>query len=138
MPHSPLRRIFTSKPVILIEVGVLVFFAFNLGEEMLKKRAIEAEIKKLEQEISKLENNKNELGELLGYIQTDAFVTSEAREKLSLVPEGESVLLIPDADKVSDAPGAAQAAGLVAGAAQGGNAVRWWKYFFDYEGMWVE
>lgn len=138
MPYSSLRRILTAKPIILMEVAVLLFFGWNLGEEILKKRAIEGEIKKLEIEIGKLEAEKDELGELLAYIKTDAFVTSEAREKLSLVPEGERVLVIPDADSGPGAVAPAKLPRSVADSAGGGNVERWWKYFFDHEGMWIE
>jgi cell division protein FtsB len=141
MPSSLFRKIITSKPVILLEIAVLVFFGFRLGEQILRKRAVEDEIKKLEFEISKLEAEKDEIGKLLEYVKTDNFVKSEAREKLSLVPEGERVVVIPDIDSVFEAQGG----GLIAGAEQEkveiknpSNIILWWRYFFDYNSLWIQ
>ena len=136
MPSLP-KKILTSKPLIVLEIGVLLFFGFNLGKEILKKNAIEAEIIGLQQEIGKLEQDKDELGSLLQYVQTDSFVEQEARDKLNLVKDDESVLFIPEVD--AEPSGAGQATdsaqedifGKVAG--DSSNVSLWWKYFFEHD-----
>lgn len=139
-----LKRIFSSKPVLFLEVAILLFFAFNVGKEMYKKHSIEQEVSRLEAEIGKLENNKSELAALLSYVKTDTFVEQEAREKLNLAGEGESLLLMPDADAAnastspeetenlsSETPGIAK--DDPARLAENSNLGRWWKYFFEHE-----
>jgi len=129
------KKILTSKPLIALEVAVLVFFGFNLGKEVVKKRAIDAEIKKLQSEIGKMEQDRDELGSLLQYVKTDAFVEKEARDKLNLVKADESVLFIPEVD--ANPSEAGQSAdrnqpdifGKVAG--ETSNFSLWWKYFFE-------
>lgn len=120
--------------MLFLELAILVFFSFNLGKEMLKKNVIKNEVAALERELGQLEGEKNKLSDLLSYAQTDSFVESEARAKLNLAKEGESVLVIPEADRQL-----AQA-GAPAGDAKDSdnknlplrknNVIRWWEYFF--------
>ena len=125
-----LKKVFTSKPVLIIEVVILILFGFNVGKEMLKKKAIEREVTALENEITSLESENTELEDLLQYVKTEEFAKREAREKLNLVGPGEEVIVIPRADA-----GLAKEAG-VSGAseeapAKFASAMRWWNYFFE-------
>ena len=132
-----LKRIFASKPVLFLEVAILLFFAFNVGKEMYKKHSIEQEVSRLEAEIGKLENNKSELSALLSYVKTDAFVEQEAREKLNLAGEGESLVLMPEADNINASSSPEQVALAVNDSeeppVQSTNLERWWQYFFEHE-----
>ena len=111
---------------------------------MYKKHSIEQEVSRLEAEIGKLENNKSELAALLSYVKTDAFVEQEAREKLNLAGEGESLLLMPDADAANASTSPEETESLSsqtpsiandgpARLAENSNLGRWWKYFFEHE-----
>ena len=139
-----LKKFFTSKPVILLEIIILGYFMFNVGQEMFKRRDIEAEISKLDAEISKLEKDKNDLNFLLSYVQTDAFVEQEAREKLNLAKAGESLVLLPDADSSSEAALNAAAPALAdysqsqAAPAVKSNLTKWWQYFFEHDRLALE
>ena len=134
-------RILGSKPVLFIELAIVLFFGFNLGKEILKKQAIENEIQKLEQDLSKLDSEKSELTDLLNYIQTDSFIESEAKEKFNLAKQGESLLVIPEID-VSDKSIATtkkedQESDKVI-AQNKSNVQKWWEYFFDRNEYWLD
>jgi len=104
---------------------------------MYKKHSIEQEVSRLEAEIGKLENNKSELSALLSYVKTDAFVEQEAREKLNLAGEGESLVLMPEADNINASSSPEQVALAVNDSeeppVQSTNLERWWQYFFEHE-----
>lgn len=130
-----MKNIFTSKPIIILELLALLFFGFKVGKEILERKAIEKEVARLEAEIGKLQNNKDDLGALLEYAKTDSFVEKEAREKLNLVKQGEEVLVIPDVDVSLSLEPANESEGAVLPKSH----VRlWWEYFFDNGQMWME
>lgn len=139
-----IKRVLTSKPILLLELAILVYFGFNVGQEIYKRRGIEAQITKLENEIGKLEKDKNDISSLLSYVQTDAFVEQEAREKLNLAKAGESLVLVPNADNPdallnNPAPGGPQAADAPRRArTKKSNLVKWWQYFFEHERLALE
>ena len=119
--------------MIALEVCAVLAFGFYVGKAVLEKRAIEAQIVAMETDIAKLVHEKDSLGELIRYAQTDSFIQQEAREKLNLTAPGESVVVIPDIDSISPAIGAQEAPGqsqvsAILGAAR---AFIWWEYFFD-------
>lgn len=129
--------------MLVLELGVLVFLSFNLGKEMLKKKALAREVASLEQELGQLEKDKDDLSDLLSYVQTDSFVEFEARNKLNLAKEGESVIVIPQADKPSEPAGAVGGAYEDNGVRpnpgrETNNAVRWWQYFFSPNNLWLD
>jgi len=138
MSASTTKKLLFSKPLIVLEVAAIAFIGFYVVREAVTKQAVEQEIARLEQEIGALEQNKDDLGALLDYVQTDAFVEQEARQKLNLVSEGEQLLVIPEVDAASasapDAPGASAQEAVpqqrVLGAS---NAVHWWTYFFEHD-----
>ena len=136
------KRLLISKPVLILEVLVLGYFAFNVGQEMFKRHNIEAEISHLENEINKLEKDKNDLNDLLSYVQTDAFVEQEAREKLNLAKNGESLILVPEADATftvnSETTPSAEGAPRAPEARKKSNLAKWWQYLFEHERLALE
>lgn len=148
----PFKRIFTSKLVLVVEAIIIIFFAFNVAKEIIRRRALAAEVRKLTADISQLEKNKSELATLLDYVKTDAWVEAEARSKLNLAKDGEKLVLVPaiDGSAASDTPAdePARPASLAGSAdsarrqplaiASKSNLVRWWDYFFEHERLWQE
>ncbi len=134
-----LKKLLTSKPILILEIAILIYFAFNVGQEMLKRRGIEAQITRLESEIGKLANDKNDINSLLSYVQTDAFVEQEAREKLNLAKDGESLVLLPNADNpdalVNNPESDSEPDG---GGRAKSNLTKWWQYFFEHERLALE
>lgn len=140
-----LKRILISKPILIVEAIIILFFAFNVGKEILRRRALASEVRKLAADIGRLEQNKSELAALLDYVKTDAWVEAEARSKLNLAKDGEKVVLVPAIDGPDAPVGAGGAAAGLSGselaqAAPGpkSNIRRWWDYFFEHERLWME
>ena len=134
MPNSILKAVVFSKPMIIVEIGILIVLGFNVGKEYLEKKSIEEEIAYLEEQINQLDHQKDELGALIEYVQTDAFVKQEAREKLNLTSEGESVIIIPDVD--ADPSDLNSSANQTRGVVLGESKLKlWWEYFFDQESL---
>ena len=122
--------------MIVLELCIVVFFGMHVGKEIFKRKAVEQEVVRLEAEISKLENKSDDLSKLLEYAKTDSFVEIQAREKLNLAKQGESVVVIPEVDAVSgevdkELAGNSKVLGE-------SNIKLWWEYFFDYEQLWLE
>lgn len=135
-----IKRILIAKPVLILETLVLLFFAFNVGKEMYKRHTIAIQIKQLEEEIGRLDKNKNDLNSLLTYVKTDNFIEQEAREKLNLAKEGENLILFPDGDvagtqaeKISENMTIESAPSLSNQPKKKSNIVKWWQYFFEYD-----
>jgi|TARA_B100001971_G_C18177889_1_gene530973 cell division protein FtsB len=138
-----LKQVFTSKPMIVIEIVALALFGFNLGKQVMQKRAVDAEVERLEIEIGKLEYKQDDLGNLLKYVQTDEFVEQEARNKLNLVKEGENLVVIPEVDAEPDALLAEEIldddSQNIKGFVLGDSKIKlWWKYFFDNDTLWLD
>lgn len=135
-----IKRLFIAKPVLILETLVLLFFAFNVGKEMYKRHTIAVQIKQLEEEIGRLDKNKNDLNSLLSYVKTDSFIEKEAREKLNLAKEGESLVLFPDGDvagtqaeKISENTVLESTPIPLTQPKTKSNLVKWWQYFFEYD-----
>ena len=136
------KNVFTSKPLLFLEIAVFLFFGFNVGKEMYKKHSIGEEIGRLEQEIGKLESDKSELGALLAYVRTDTFVEQEARAKLNLASPGESLVLMPEADAdpasttqdlvEKEIAAAETPVESTVAEERKNNLTLWWKYFFEH------
>lgn len=126
-----MRRFFVSKIFLLIGIVVLGFLLFTLGKKFLEGREIENEIKTAEEEIARLEAKNSELDELLGYLNTDAFLEQEAREKLNLQKEGESVMVIPEGVGKEEEKRLTVATG--SGGTKENNPEKWWNHFFSQQ-----
>ncbi|MBI2050191.1 MAG: septum formation initiator family protein [Parcubacteria group bacterium] len=156
MPNGLFKAIVLSKPAVALLVLLVIIFGVYASRAVLEKRATEARITALSLEISALEREKDSLGELIEYVQTDSFIREEAREKLNLTEPGESLVVIPDVDS-QNAPdsgvdpsakfmpgthglgtgssGPDGSRGRVLGDA---NLKLWWEYFFSPEALSVE
>lgn len=133
------KQIFSSKPMIILELGIIIFFGFHVAKQIIEKRAIEDEVSRLEAEISKLENKSDDLSALIEYAKTDTFIEQEAREKLNLVKDGESLVFIPnvDADLDSDPKVLSESSSSNENSLFS-NINLWQKYFFDYNQLWMD
>jgi len=119
--------------MIMLEIAAVVVFGFYVGKAVLEKRAIQAQIATLELDISKLEHEKDSLGALIEYAKTDSFVQKEAREKLNLTAQGESVVVIPEIDSGTSVAVEESSVKAHNGSILGESNVKiWWEYFFDY------
>jgi len=122
-------RILSNKTVIVIGLIILVFLSIALGKELLRRYEISSEIEQLETEIADLEQRNLDLDDMIDYFDTNSFVEKEARTKLGLQKEGETMVVLPDNESSKEAVDIAKAETEKAQT----NPQRWWNYFFKFE-----
>jgi len=97
---------------------------------MTRRNQVNKDIEGFKKEISDLEKQKNELTNLIGYLDTLSFKEKEARLKLGLQKEGEKTIVITnpyiEETKKEDAIATESKKASVYD-----NISKWWKYFFS-------
>lgn len=76
---------------ILIAIGIGV----SLFQTVRRNISLRGQVKDLEAQIGRLEEEKEELSYRIQYFQTDSFKEKEARAKLGLQQPGEGVIILP-------------------------------------------
>ncbi|MBT3690076.1 septum formation initiator family protein [bacterium] len=126
------KQLFNSKSLLFVSLLILVFFSFNLINEVINRRELQSDIKALDEEISKLENKNQELSSLIGYFETLDFVEKEARTKLNLRKPGEKIIVITEDELTEDNESFFDSAVLTsANIIHLTNPQKWWNYFFN-------
>lgn len=92
--------------VVLLVIGV--FLAFQVGRQVYASWSINQEADRYLAEIAALEEENATLERELDYLQSDAYISAEARRLANLGRPGERVLIIPPGSEA--APPAAAAA----------------------------
>jgi len=105
---------------------IFVILLVSISKNFTRSREIKGDVSGLEEEVKRLEGRNQELGKLLDYFNTDAFVEEQARLKLGLQKPGESVIVIPEEEKKDgETPVGTKNKERVAT-----NPQKWWDYFF--------
>lgn len=122
------------KLVLVVGIIILVFICLSLAREITRKRQLNKEISSLRDQISELEKNKEEFSELIDYLNTESFVEQEARMKLGLQKEGESLVIIPENAFNIVQGNTGGKTDEDAGTSENNteNYSKWWQYFFGY------
>jgi cell division protein FtsL len=89
-------KFFSSRIFIIMGVCAIALIGFSLAKETYRNYQIQKEIQTLEKEISRLENDNENLANLIKYFETEAYQEREARQKLGLQKEGEKVVIITE------------------------------------------
>lgn len=125
---SIIGKLFSFKLFFLAVMLVIVIFGPALGSEFYRNYQIEKEIESLKNEIDTLDKNNYQLSKLVEYYNTDQFKEREARKRLNLKKEGESLVIIKqrgvDLKKTSEMEEKANVENLP-------NYKKWWNYFFE-------
>lgn len=79
--------------VVLLVIGG--FLAFQVGRQVYASWSINQEAERYRAEIAQLEEQNAALERELEYLQSDAYVSAEARRLLNLGQPGERILIIP-------------------------------------------
>ena len=85
--------------VVLLVIGA--FLAFQVGRQVYASWSINQEAERFRAEIAALELQNAELVRELDYLQSDAYISAEARRLLNLGRPGERVLIIPPGSEVA-------------------------------------
>lgn len=113
--------------IIIILFFVVGYMIFIFSKSVWRSYEINRQIANLESEISELntrfEYNKN----LISYFGTKSFLGKEARSKLGLKKEGETVLALPRLGQ-KDEPSDLEIEGLEE--KESSNIQKWWLFFF--------
>jgi len=90
------HNFFESKYFIWCLVVVFGFALISLGREGYRYFQISEEIRNLEQKISNLKKENDELLKMRDIFNSSEFLEDEARKKSNMVKEGESIIIITD------------------------------------------
>jgi cell division protein FtsB len=134
-------KFLSSRVFIIIGICFVVFIGFSLGKETYRNYQIEKEIQALEEEISGLEKNNDDLTHLIEYFKTESYQEKEARQKLGLQKEGEKVVLITDENIETEELETGSAENSVQEFNQSeeiqkeevSNPQKWWNFIFIWE-----
>jgi cell division protein FtsB len=94
---APLRlpRIRRRTLTTLAVVAVVAVIALNVGRQSFLGWSIDQQAAQLEAQVAAAEAENAELQRLVEYLQSDAFITAEARRLRNVGYPGEQVLIIP-------------------------------------------
>ncbi len=124
-----LQSVVRSKAfTIFAAIGIIVI-GISLTKQIIRKVEISRQIATLESEISTLEQQNAELNTAIEYFNSSSFQEKEARKKLGLKEEGETVVMLPNTDSLRDS-------GIdepveVAPVSEISNPKKWKNYFFN-------
>jgi len=94
--------------IALLAVGVVALVAFNVGRQAFVGWSVGEQAETLEAQVAAAEAENAALQRQLEYLQSDAYITAEARRLRNLGYPGEQILIIPPA-AVVPAPAASSA-----------------------------
>ena len=117
---------FASKWFLGVGFVVLIFIALALGRETYRKYQVQEKIDELQQEVTSLEQNNQELNDMIAFLQTDEYRERQARQKLDLQKEGEQVVIVPELEDVEEEVDKGTEIAL-------SNSEKWWNYFFKIQ-----
>jgi len=87
-------RLFFLKLGILIGIILLCLISFSTYKEISKKKKIQNEITKLQEEAKKINKENLDIQEKISYLESRDFQEKEARDKLNLQKPGENIVII--------------------------------------------
>ena len=92
--HSFLKSKFATWLLGVVLLLIMIFTA----KVLIEKYRIDKEISKLQAQIEKIKKNNEQLTSLVKYYNSPSYQEQQAREKLNLKKDGESVVALPQQD----------------------------------------
>lgn len=83
-----------SKLPVVFLIFLLVYAIFSVGVRFNNLYAMQQDLRKIQEQVNKLERKNAELRKQLEMVMSDAYVEEVAREKLGLVKEGETRIVL--------------------------------------------
>lgn len=133
MAENKIKKILYSRLFIFLSLLAFIWLGLVLTKTFYKKYQLDQEIESLKVEIAKMDKKEQELTKLIDYLGSQDYLEKEAREKLNLKKEGESVLMVSETDlakELSDSSSQGSAVNNEEKLAAENNLVKWWKFFF--------
>ncbi len=92
--HAFLKSKFATWLLGVVLLLIMIFTA----KVLIEKYRIDKEISKLQAQIEKIKKNNEQLTSLVKYYNSPSYQEQQAREKLNLKKDGESVVALPQQD----------------------------------------
>jgi cell division protein FtsB len=129
--ENKFKKFLTSRPFLFVLILAFIWLSLVLIKTIYKKYELNREINNLKAEIEKMDKSGQEMNQLLDYFSSQSFLEKEAKEKLNLRKEGESVVMVSE-EAVNQELITLQA---TSSAKEGSfekknNFLKWWEYFF--------
>jgi cell division protein FtsB len=118
------NNFFESKYFIWCLIVVFGFVLVSLGREGYRYFRTAEEIRELEEKINDLKNENEELTQIKETFNSQEFLEDEARRKLNMVKEGESVIIVAENNEpiINESENRTE---------KKSNIKLWLKYFFE-------
>ena len=120
---------FDKRPIWIFLILLLVagYLIFIFSRSLWRNYEIKNELASLDTKIESLKIRQDYLTNLVSYYGTKGFAEKEARGKLGLKKEGETVLALPRKGAAKDKQKSIEEANPVT---ETTNAQKWWRFFF--------
>ena len=137
--------IFNQKTLAVLGLILIVLIAIPLVKNINQRRAVDKEIKDMQEEITARKNKDSDLRQLMNYLESDQYLEKQARLNFGLKKKGEEVIVIKDGNSagasLSGKGVAKESSGIseippVKSAKNNNLAInpqRWWSYFLERE-----
>jgi cell division protein FtsB len=117
--------------ILLLGCVAVVFIFLAISRETYRKRQVQKEITKLQEEAKKIQGDNMHLADKIAYLEGRDYQEKEIRDKLNLQDPKENVVIIDPgmAPKKIESEPVPPAQKLLI---KQSNTQRWWNYFFKY------
>ena len=133
MIESKFKKILYSRASVFVLLLACIWLGLALAKAIYKKYQLDKEIASVKSGIEKLDKNSQELTQTLNYFQNQDFLEKEAKAKLNLKKEGETVVMVSEA-AIGQLPQMASSSSQETGSRTltetKNNLLKWWEYFF--------
>ncbi len=119
--------------VAILLLAVLLYITYRLSNQVYRQNQINTEILNLQTQITRLNQENQDLDELIGYLQTDEFKEKEAKDKLNLIKEGEQLVLVKEKELQLSQMDDMQERSKTEVVVHRENYYWWWHYFFNLD-----
>jgi cell division protein FtsB len=126
------KNSFLPKLVLICGFFILAAVSFFLAKEYYRKKQIQNEIQKLEQEAAKIDRDNLEIQDKIAYLESRDYQEREAKDKLNLQNPGENVVVIKPGVAKEPVPQVENENLTQPMPPNVSNPQKWWRYFFKY------
>lgn len=119
------------KIIIFLGCVAVVFIFLAISRETYRKRQVQSEISKLQEEAKRIQGDNMRLSDKIAYLEGRDYQEKEIRDKLNLQDPKENVVIIDPGmapKKIDSAPVVSGQELLI----KQSNPQKWWDYFFKY------